>query len=382
MTVTDANQPPYGVSPFQSFFMGGFECSTHKRADGKRLDLIGATQHDVRARDDYQLLAAHGMRTIRDGVRWHLIEGQQGRYRFDSFLPMLRAANKVGTQVIWDLLHYGYPDWLDPWSPSFVDRAAAFARGIATVVRDESDQVPFYTPVNEISFWAWGGGDVGYLNPFSKERGDAFKIQLIRAAIAMIGAIRDVDPRARIVSAEPLIHVHPRSTSARDRTAADSYNFAQHDAQDAIAGRRWPHLGGRPEYLDLVGLNFYANGQWIEGSQRNRVVFSDARFRPLRHLLADAYAHHQASIFIAETGIEGDERAPWLRYVATEVQAARAAGIPVEGICLYPILNHLGWDDDRYCPNGLFDGAAPNGVRTVYPPLAEELLRWQSDLAR
>jgi hypothetical protein len=381
MMATEETQAPYGVSPFQSFFMGGFECSSHKRADGKRLDLIAATQHDLRACDDYKLLVVHGLRTVRDGVRWHLIERQQGRYCFDSFLPMLRAADKAGTQVIWDLLHYGYPDWLDPWSSSFLDCAAAFARSIASLVRDESDRIPFYTPVNEISFWAWGGGDVGYLNPFSTDRGDAFKVQLIRAAIAMIGAIREVDPRARIVSAEPLIHVHPRSDSPTDRAAAESYNFAQRDAQDAIAGRCWPQLGGKPEYLDLVGLNFYANGQWIEGSQRDRVVYGDARFRPLRHLLADAYTHHRAPIFIAETGIEGNEGAPWLRYVATEVEAARAAGIAVEGICIYPILNHLGWDDDRYCPNGLFDGAAPTGVRKVWPPLADELARWQSGLA-
>lgn len=380
MMATDETQARHDASPFQSFFMGGFECSTHKLANGRRLDLIAATRHDLRAGDDYKLLAAQGLRTVRDGVRWHLIEARQGRYRFDGFLPMLRAADEAGTQVVWDLIHYGYPDWLDPWSPSFVDRAAAFARSVAALVRDESDRVPFYTPVNEISFWAWGGGDVGYLNPFAKDRADAFKLQLVRAAIAMIAAIRDVDPRARIVSAEPLIHVHPRSDSPADRAAATRYNALQHEAQDGIAGRRWPQLGGRPEYLDLVGLNFYANGQWIEGAQRERIVHGDARFRPLRLLLADAHAHHRAPIFIAETGIEGDERAPWLRYVATEVEAACAAGVPVQGICLYPILNHLGWDDDRYCPNGLFDGTEPSGGRRVHLPMAEELARWQSRL--
>lgn len=362
--------------------MGGFECSTHKRADGKRLDLVAATRHDLHAYEDYRLLAAHGLRTVRDGVRWHLIEARQGRYRFESFLPMLRAADKAGTQVIWDLVHYGYPDWLDPWSPAFVERAATFARTIASLVRDESDAIPFYTPVNEISFWAWGGGDVGYLNPFAKDRADAFKVQLVRAAIAMIVAIRDVDPRARIVSAEPLIHVHPRSNSLADRAAATRYNALQHEAQDGIAGRRWAHLGGKPEYLDLVGLNFYADGQWIEGPQRERVVYTDPRFRPLRRLLADAHAHHRAPMFIAETGIEGDERAPWLRYVATEVEAARAAGVAVEGVCLYPILDHLGWDDDRHCANGLFDGVAASGARDVCEPLAQELTRWQSPIAR
>jgi hypothetical protein len=50
--------------------------------------------------------------------------------------------------------------------------------------------------------------------------------------------------------------------------------------------------------------------------------------------------------------------------------------VPVEGICLYPVLNHLGWDDDRHCQNGLLDfprDAA--GRRGVIARLAEELAR-------
>jgi hypothetical protein len=52
---------------FQSFFIGGFECATHRRQDGRRLDLIAATHHDVKAAADYRRLAEHGIRTVRDG---------------------------------------------------------------------------------------------------------------------------------------------------------------------------------------------------------------------------------------------------------------------------------------------------------------------------
>ena len=68
---------------------------------------------------------------------------------------MLRAATAAGVQVVWDLCHYGWPDDIDIWSPEFVDRFAAFAAAAARVVRDETDGVPFYSPVNEISYWAW-----------------------------------------------------------------------------------------------------------------------------------------------------------------------------------------------------------------------------------
>jgi hypothetical protein len=47
-------------------------------------------------------------------------------------------------------------------------------------------------------------------------------------------------------------------------------------------------------------------------------------------------------IFVAKTGTEGMARPSWFRYVCDEVAAAIAAGIGIEGICLYPIVNHRG----------------------------------------
>lgn len=43
------------------------------------------------------------------------------------------------------------------------------------------------------------------------------------------------------------------------------------------------------------------------------------------------------------------------------------------GICLYPIANHLGWDDDRLCPNGLLGHEPHPRGRLVHAPLAEEV---------
>jgi hypothetical protein len=51
--------------------------------------------------------------------------------------------------------------------------------------------------------------------------------------------------------------------------------------------------------------------------------------------------------------------------------------VPIEGICLYPVLSHPGWDDDRYCPNGLFELQPDGDRRPVHAPLAEELREQQ-----
>ena len=58
---------------FASFFQAGFECSSHRRRDGVRLDLIRATSHDKHVLRDYRLCKDYGFATVRDGLRWHLI---------------------------------------------------------------------------------------------------------------------------------------------------------------------------------------------------------------------------------------------------------------------------------------------------------------------
>jgi beta-glucosidase/6-phospho-beta-glucosidase/beta-galactosidase len=356
---------------FASFLIGGFECSTHRHQHGRRLDLIAATGHDEHAEADYRMLAEHGIRTVRDGLRWHLIESTYGHYDWSSFLPQLRAANHTGTQVIWDICHWGWPDDLDIWSPAFIDRFARFARAAAQVVHDETDAVPFYVPVNEISFWSWAGGSLAYINPLASGRGNELKAILVRASIAAIEAVREVEPRARIVHAEPAIHVVPRSDHPQDVQPARHYTLAQFEALDFLSGRSRPELGGRPDYVDIVGVNYYLHNQWIDGDLP--IAVDDPQYCPFSSLLRDIYERYERPLFVAETGIEGDLRPAWLRIVGHEVIAARRAGIPVDGLCLYPIIDYPGWNDGRHCPTGLFGYLDEDGTRSLCQPLAEEL---------
>jgi beta-glucosidase/6-phospho-beta-glucosidase/beta-galactosidase len=356
---------------FASFLIGGFECSTHRHQHGRRLDMIAATGHDKHAQADYRMLAEHGIRTVRDGFRWHLIESTPGHYDWSSFLPQLRAARDTGTQVIWDICHWGWPDDLDIWSPAFIDRLARFARAAAQFVRDETDAVPFYVPVNEISFWSWAGGSLAYINPLATGRGTELKAILVRAAIAAIEAVREVDPRARIVHAEPAIHVVPSSDHPQDVRAAEHYTLAQFEALDFLSGRHRPELGGRPDYVDIVGVNYYLHNQWIDGDLP--IAVDHPQYRSFSYLLRDIYERYRCPLFVAETGIEGDLRPAWLRIIGHEVIAARKAGIPVDGICLYPILDYPGWNDDRHCHTGLFGYHNGEGVRPLCQVFAEEL---------
>jgi hypothetical protein len=354
--------------------MGGFECSTHRLRSGRRLDVIAATSHDRFARKDYERLAAAGMRTVRDGIRWHLIETTPGVYDFSSVLPMLAAARGARVQVIWDVLHYGWPDDIDIFSDVFVQRFAKLARAFAEVASRETDGAPWVVPVNEMSFFAWAGGDAGIFNPFATGRGDELKLQLLRATIAAIEAMWSVNPDIRIVQTEPMINVVAHPDRPQDAAPAEGHRQAQYAALDILAGRSHPELGGREDYLGIIGINYYVHNQWIyPGGHGTMIEPSHPSYRPVWEMLREVHGRYQRPLFIAETGIEDEARPAWLRYMGYEVRRAIREGVPVHGLCLYPVVNHPGWEDDRHCHNGLWDYPDANGDREIYEPLAREL---------
>ncbi len=364
------------IPPFASFFMGGFECSTHRLSSKKRLDLIAATQHDKFVRLDYARLKQMGISTLRDGIRWHLIEQKPNQYDFSSVLPFIQAADEQGMQVIWDLCHYGWPDGLDIFRPEFVRSFSRMSCAFAHFYQSETDAPLLVCPINEISFFAWAGGDAAQMGPFERGRSFELKTQLVRATIEGIEAIWDVIPDARIVTIDPLIHVVADPNRPEERVHAEGYQIAQYQAWDMLEGSLWPQLGGNPKYLDILGVNFYPLNQWVFGGET--IFPENPDYRPLRDMLQELYDRYQRPMFIAETGTEDAFRPQWLRYVATEVMAAIQKGISVEGICWYPILCHPGWENDRYCSNGFWGYADERGYREVDKPLKEEWLRLEA----
>jgi beta-glucosidase/6-phospho-beta-glucosidase/beta-galactosidase len=361
--------------------MAGFEASCHLNRSGRRVDMISVTQHDLQIRQDYKLLRSVGITSARDAVRWHLVDSG-GCYNFSSFVPMLQAAREHGIQVVWDLCHYGWPDDVDVLSAAFVDRFARFSRAVARVIADSGDDVPFYTPVNELSFLPWGIGRK-FIYPYISGRDTEFKRQFVRASIAAVDAVRSVDPRARIVFGDPIVHVVAPRKRPDLREIAAVYREAQFEAWDMVCGRRHRDLGGNADYLDIVGVNYYFSNQWEHCGRRMRWEDTprDARMVPFSSLLAEIYNRFHKPVFLAETSHYGVGRAQWLREIAAEVQLARCEGIPVEGICLYPVIDRPDWDNEKHWHHcGLWDmhrGRDGSLVRVLNVDYAEEFRRIQ-----
>jgi hypothetical protein len=377
MTVTLDGGAREGRMLFEDVFLGGFECSCHLLEDGKRLDLGASTRHREFADADYARLRSVGMTACRDGVSW-VHAARPGDFDFAHALPMVRAADRHGIRVIWDLMHFGWPDDVDVFSPSFPSRFARYALAFVKWLASEVDRVPFIVPINEMSFLAWAGGDVRCMNPFQAARGVELKAQLVRATIEAIESIRSVSPGARFLQPEPVINIVADLEKPKTWRRVESDNLLQYQAWAMLAGEQWPSLGGHPKYLDVIGVNFYPDNQFMPDG--TTILHDDVRYKPFFKMLLDVHERFGRPMMVSETGSEGEHRAPWLRYVAGQCVTAIRRGCELHGITLYPVVSHPGWLDERHCHNGLWDYADDSGHRSIYDPLAREIVRQRGAL--
>lgn len=354
---------------FASFFQAGFECSSHRRSDGVRLDLIRATGHDKHVLQDYRLCRRLGFQTLRDGLRWHLIEKSPGKYDWSSWLPALEAAEQAGVQVIWDLFHYGSPDCVDQAAPDFPDRFTNFALAAMEVQQSVSRHPPLVCPLNEINFLSWAVDDGYFPRVGPKQRG-WFKRQLITAAVTATRAIKERWPKATIVWAEPLIHIAPHDRRRRTKRAAEQNLQGMYEAYDWILGLAERDLGGDPSFVDVIGLNFYPHNQWY--FQGPTIPMGHHEYRPLADMLVEISERYGKPIFLSETGAEGSAKPSWLHYVCSEVREALGRGADVRGICWYPITAYPGWDNSRHAETGLLSTIVSDGTRHVDERLLAE----------
>ncbi|NML13512.1 FAD-dependent oxidoreductase [Azohydromonas caseinilytica] len=362
--------PPTDL-PLQSFWIGGFEGADHLNASGRPLDMVRANGHLQRLDEDYARCAALGLRSLRESLGWRLSETAPGVFDFERARHMARCARRHGLQLLWSLMHYGTPPDVSLLDDALIPRFAAFAAAAARALADESDAPPIYTPINEISFLAWAVSASRLMHPYGQglegsvestlTSGYAVKRRLVRAALAAVEAIRRVDPRARFMHIDPLVHVVPPPGRPELQPQADAVAAYQWQAWDMLAGRAEPQLGGHPDALDIVGVNHYHSGQWeLLTEKRLRWHEHDPRRKPPALLLREAWQRYHRPVVMAETSHVGAGRVAWLHDMATQVQRARAEGVPVQGLCLYPLVDRPDWDTPgHWHRSGLCDVVAP-----------------------
>lgn len=369
---------------FRSFFLAGFEGSTGYNRHGEWFDQVVATGHEKTVEQDYRDLSELGIHGVRETVRWPLVDLGNGRYDFASVDPCAAAARRHGVEVIWDLFHYGYPRDLDLFGEAFPKRFADYCYAIARHLAEQSDGICYFTPVNEPSFFAFAGGEAGTFAPHVRGRGFELKVALCRAAVAGIEALWAAAPGCRIVNVDPMCRVAQPADSPA--LAESVRKFNEHwvfQSWDMLAGRLLPELGGSRTHLDVIGINYYWTNQWEFGAEpmpdgrTPPLADDDPRRVPLSDLIRAVWQRYGGELIVSETAHVGDSRGPWLLEVAGEAELLLHEGVPLRGVCLYPILGMPEWHEpDCWTPMGLWDPVCHRerpDERLVCEPMLEAL---------
>ncbi|WP_437955869.1 family 1 glycosylhydrolase [Sorangium sp. So ce119] len=378
---------------------GGVECTVNRVGDAYH-DQLDRNGHAHRL-DDLDRFAELGIRALRYPVLWERTapDGCASFAWADARLGRLR---ELGVRPIVGLVHHGSgPPRTSLLDPSFVDGLARFARAVA----ERYPWVEDYTPVNEPLTTARFSGLYGHWYPHGQD-GRAFLRALLtqcRAIAAAMRAVREVNPRARLVQTEDLGKTFSTPLLAYQ---AQHENHRRWLSLDLLVGRVdrdhpfYPQLlewGASPGELeafvaspcppDILGINYYITSERLIDERLERYP---SRFHGGndRHAYADVEAvrvvaegvgghlarllevweRYRRPVAITEAHLGGsrEEQLRWLAEAHRAAVDARAAGADVRAVTAWALLGSFDWDSlvvrdrGRYEP-GVFDvrGQAP-----------------------
>lgn len=364
-------------NPFSSFWMAGYECADMKNADRERVDLSDTTGHLQKFEEDYALLKPFQIQTVREGIRWAHIEKAPFHYDWSAVRSMIEIGRKAKIQQLWDLCHFGYPDDLSPLDCNFEPRFVSLARSFVRLFRSvDPESTIIVTPVNEVGFISWLGGEEARTVPYLKDAGWHVKYALMKAYIAAIKAMKSLDNNLLVLTTEPLVNiVPPLNASDEEIENAGEINGYQFQVTDILEGRFCGELGGSADLVDIHGLNYYYNNQWIANSFEYLPWANeqgDPRWKPLHELIRRFYNRYGKPVILSETSHPKEHRPNWFQFISE--QCNLLTDIPFWGVCWYPIIDRPDWDDlTNWHRAGLWDVdvSGPDFTRKLYAPLAD-----------
>lgn len=139
----------------------------------------------------------------------------------------------------------------------------------------------------------------------------------------------------------------------RNHIAGNCYDYI--DDNGILVSKYGTHLF-HIDYLDILGFNYYWNSQWEDGTGTLPWPETVPCRNRISTMLKDAYLQYGKPILLSETGHFGEGRALWIEEIAKESYSAIIGGIPLLGVCIYPVTERPDWDDlSAYSNCGVFD---------------------------
>lgn len=330
------------------------------------LDEHELTDHNRVRAADLALAAQLGATALRYGASWPVVHVAPGTFVWDQLDEAVDHAERLGLELVVDLVHYGTPTWLtdsfaDPGYPAAIEE---FTRALVSRYRG---RVRHLTPLNEPLTTASFCGLRGVWPPHRTgwEGWVAVVVPMALGAVRTARAAREIDPEVRIVhveastlvtAADPLgtehaellrnigwlatdlmlgrvAAAHPMRGWLLDHGAreADLDWLTEHAAAPDVMGvNYYPDLTPRQVHVGPDGPVQVVHDRWTEGLAEALHAFADRYGLPLA---------------ICETSIEGDDelRSRWLRESAALAMTLRAEGLDLRGYTWWPLLDFVDW---------------------------------------
>jgi beta-glucosidase len=360
----NASPPP--LEPDGGFIVGsGIECSAPLVAGGLRQDELRKTGHWTRVEQDLELVASFGIRYLRYGVPFHVVDAGEDRYDWAWTDRAFGALRELGLQPIADLLHFGVPDDLagigDPRLPA---RYLAYARAFA----ERYPWVRYYTPVNEPLVTATFSANNGWWNERATDARSWIRAidNVATCAILAMDAIRERRADGVFLQSDACESFLPADVAAVD---AANFLFERHFVGwDLVYGRRpsepvvnWLAANGLDEdrlawFAEhgssegcIVGHDYYAGNEWLVTADGRQVQVPQRR--GYAAVAREHFGHHQLPFMLAETNWEGPTAPEWLARTWNDALQLRSEGLPIRGYIWYGFVDHVDWDTALREPN-------------------------------
>ncbi len=366
--------------------VGGFETTY---LPGHDRDVAETTEHDIRWRDDLELLHSFGVTRLRYPVRWHRIEADEGEYDWRGTDQVLGHLHDRGLRPILDLVHHtSYPRWLEGGfaDPRFGGAYLRFAEAVAR----RYPWIPEYTLFNEPFSTLFLAGHEAIWPPYLS--GIEGFVQLIANVLPAVTEAsrmyRSLLPEAHHVYVDTCEHHYagdeasgPYTAMANDRRFFVLDTFLGSLDLDSLFLPLVLQAGGErlldiePGVIDVLGLDYYPHCQWRFSQEGNVVPAWDPI--PLSAQILEYWERYRLPCMLSETNIRGfsSDRASWLKYTLEQCELAAAAGVPLSGHCWFPFIDSADWDSLLFRCEGNID---PVGVHW----LDEKLDRRPSSMSR
>lgn len=311
-----------------------------------RVDQMEKSQHLARIESDLEDIAGLGIRHIRYGINWRRAEPEEGRYDWSLWERAMAASERLGLEMIVDLLHFGVPDWLsgvgDPRLPeAFLRYTEAF---LARYSRPR-----WFTPVNEPYVCALMSCKLGLWNEAERsERAFMTALAWLLIADGLAAAAIRADRSARLLHAEAFT---PPETDAR-RTAR---RLLSCDLRYGV--RPLEVIAPSLDLLDdglRTRLNDVASTEGVVAGH-DFYPASGAKAGDYEILARDFYRRYSLPFMVAETsnlGLDPSDGPAWLSNLFGATRRLRDNGLPCIGICWYSRGDQHDWQTSLTRPVG------------------------------